>query len=69
MLIHLMMQIYQSAGDELAEKENLNTYDLMIYQILNKLYQKYSKRPSVYDIKSIKTYLSNRKETNENPIY
>lgn len=69
MLIHLMMQIYQSAGDELAEKENLNTYDLMIYQVLNKLYQKYSKRPSVYDIKSIKTYLSNRKETNENPIY
>lgn len=69
MLIHLMMQIYQSAGDEFAEKENLNAYDLIIFQVLSKLYQKYSKRPSVYDIKSIKTYLSNRKETNENPIY
>lgn len=69
MLIHLMMQIYQSAGDEYAKKENLNAYDLIIFQVLSKLYQKYSKRLSVYDIKSVKTYLSNRKETNENPIY
>jgi transcriptional antiterminator len=61
-MMHLMMQIYQSINEENIVVEELDEHDLIIYQSLSTLYRKYNKYPSNYDIRSINVYIKNERE-------
>ena len=62
LLIHLMMQLHQGIGLEKGDIKSLDSGEQLIFQVTERLYRKYGRHVSRYDLDSIKMYLQGGEE-------
>lgn len=62
LLIHLMMQLHQSRNQQEIELSGLDRTEMEIYKVVDKLYRKYGKYISRYDLDSIQVYIQSEEE-------